>query len=176
MRGAEIEITETTGLKPGSPEYWAAVNSRFNQVVDRTQPAFSVLDQAGIALEGRTNPFAKLAGAMFMSQRNQNFTMIRRATREGGTKGLVDLGLVMGAAPAMVVMIDIARSSLYGYNEDEDASDVVYDGLWRLVETNLSNIYGSAAIIEALQPIKQAVMGDVIRYRSRGNGRQMEGH
>jgi diguanylate cyclase (GGDEF)-like protein len=168
-RGAEIEIAETTDLKIGSEEYFTAVNKRFNEVVNRTQPATSVYDQPGLSLEGRTNSLAKLAGAMFMSQRNQNYTMIRRALRKGGPEMWRDLGLVVALAPAIVVAIDIARAALYGYEEDKELHEKMADAAFRVVETNLSNIYGSQAVIEALQPIKQAILGETINYRRREN-------
>lgn len=168
-RGAEIEVAETTDLKIGSEQYWAAVNKRFNEVVNRTQPATSVFDQPGLSLEGRTNSLAKLAGAMFMSQRNQNYTMIRRALRKGGPEMWRDLGLVVALAPAIVVAIDMARAALYGYDEDKELHEKMADAMFRVVESNLSNIYGSQAVIEALQPIKQAILGETINYRRREN-------
>jgi diguanylate cyclase (GGDEF)-like protein len=168
-RGAEIEVAEAGVHKIGSEAYWAAVNKKWNQVVQRSQPTTSVFDQPGLALEGRTNSLAKLAGAMFMSQRNQNFTMIRRATREGGTTMWRDLGLTVAVAPALVVLVDLARAAAYGYEEDMTASERVYDGLFRMAETNLSVIYGSQLVIEALQPVKQAVLGETIAFRRREN-------
>jgi diguanylate cyclase (GGDEF)-like protein len=168
-RGAEIEMAENTDLKIGSEAYWAAVNKKFNEVVARTQPATSVFDQPGLSLEGRTNSLAKLAGAMFMSQRNQNFTMIRRALRKGGPEMWRDLGLVVALSPALVVMADLARAALYGYDEDKEMHERIADGMFRVVETNLSNIYGSQLAIEALQPIKQGLLGETINARRREN-------
>lgn len=168
-RGAELEITETTDLKPGSTEFYAAVNKRFNQVVDRTQPATSVLDQAGLALEGRTNSFAKLAGAMFMSQRNQNYTMIRRAIRKGGPEMYRDLGLVMVGSAVAVALVDMARATFYGFNEDKEAADLVLEGLWDVVESNLSLIFGSQAVVEAFNTIKKKLAGEKGGVRRRPN-------
>lgn len=169
-RGSEIKISETTNLAFGTDEYFIAVAKEANRVIDRTQPAFGVMDQTSLALEARTNPLAKLATAMFMSQRNQNYNIIRRAIRRGGKRAIRDLSLVMIMNPLIMAWIDNMRRNLYGHRDDEEAESQVVNGLFDVVEQNLSFVYGAQVAVDLVQIGRNLATGTSQgRFRLREN-------
>lgn len=67
-----------------SPEYWAAVNEKFEQVVEHTQPNYTTMQRTGIQRSG--NEMTKTL-MMFSTQRQQNAQILTSAFEDYAAQG-----------------------------------------------------------------------------------------
>ena len=67
-----------------SPEYWAAVNEKFEQVVEHTQPNYTTMQRTGFQRSG--NEMTKTL-MMFSTQRQQNAQILTSAFEDYAAQG-----------------------------------------------------------------------------------------
>jgi hypothetical protein len=143
--------------KVGSDEYWNAVNEKFEQVVNRTQPTYDVVNRTEL---GRSKNTMLRLFTMFSSQRAKNMNMMvdalntllldpDEAARKKMQWTLSAVGLWSSLA---IAAIDKLKYTLYGNDDDEG----VWENLLGLVKgtamTTLGNFYGLgqfAGMVEA---------------------------
>jgi diguanylate cyclase (GGDEF)-like protein len=154
------EAKAETDFKFGSPEFISVVNRKVDRVIARSQPTVLTMDQAGIALESRTNALVKVSAAMFMSQRNQIYNIARRAIRRGGKRGLREITLALAVSPLLISMVDELRRWAYGYDDDRDVREKVEDAIMAVVEQDLSIMYGSGTVVDLASAIKRQLKGE----------------
>ena len=141
----------------GSDAYWTAVNEKFEQVVNRTQPTYGVVNRTQL---GRSkSQFIRIL-TMFSSQRAKNMNMMIDAinsllidpnerTRLKAQYTLAAIGLWSSLS---IAAIDKLKYTLYGNDDDE--------GIWEnalglgkgTLMTTLGNFYGIgqfASMVEA---------------------------
>jgi hypothetical protein len=144
----EEQIAKTTNLKDGSKEFYAAVADKFEQVLFRTQPNFTMAQRPAYL---RThNQFIRLS-AMFMTQRLQNYGLAYEGLSKLGTAIKTKDGSLAKQsfrllAPVIVsnIMIGLINSGIRrwrGY--DDDLGEAV-------LATFLGNIYLVGTIYDVL--------------------------
>lgn len=171
-RAAEIQVRKETDLKGDA--FFEAVNDLATTVVTRTQPATDILEQTGIGLESRQNSFAKVAAAMFSSQRIQNFNIQRRHFGNAvklDAKALKNLTLVAVASPLMIQAINfLGRTREREERMDLSATENFMDTTIQLVEQNLGNLYGVAAAESMIRSVRRSItLGNAIRFDDPNN-------
>ena len=101
------------GYEKNSKEYWEYVRTRTEDVVEQTQPTFEQKDRSSAT---SSEGFILKPITMFVSQRNKNFMMIRRALGKWNTgkksEAVRDIGNVVLVQSLMLASIDKARREL----------------------------------------------------------------
>ena len=133
----------------GSDAYWAAVNEKFEQTVNRTQPTYGVVNRTEL---GRSKNQLLRLFTMFSSQRAKNMNMMvdsmnsylvdpNERTRLQMQWTLTAVGIWSSLA---IAAIDKLKYTLYGNDDDEGILENAGGLAKGTVMTTLGNFYGIA--------------------------------